>query len=83
MNNVNYLHLTWMNPFPAEIVKEVIQNSNSTLVIESNFSGQLSDLIKVQTGIEIKDKLLKSDGRPFFVEELEDEIIKRLKGLNQ
>lgn len=80
--NVNYLHLTWMNPFPAEKVKQILDKANSTLIIESNFSGQLADLIHHETNFEIKDKLLKYDGRPFFVEEIEDEIIKRLKGLN-
>jgi len=81
-SNVNYLHLTWMNPFPAEKVKQILENANSTMVVEANYSGQLANLIHQETGFEITDKLLKFDGRPFFVEEIEDEIIKRLKGLN-
>jgi len=79
--NINFLHLTWMNPFPKEFVKDFITSSKKIVLIESNFSGQLGKLISIHTNLEISDKILKFDGRPFFVEELRDEISKRLGGL--
>lgn len=77
---VNFLHLTWMNPFPKEFVKNFIKNSKRTVLVESNYSGQLGKLISMHTNLEIGDKILKFDGRPFFVEELRNEILNRLEG---
>jgi 2-oxoglutarate ferredoxin oxidoreductase subunit alpha len=84
-SNVNYLHLTWLNPFPSEDVKNVLSKSKKIMIAECNFSAQLAQLILQNTGLDVKDKLLKYDGRPFFVEDLILEINKRLensKGIN-
>ena len=75
---VNFMHITWMNPFPKDFVANFLNNSKNILLIESNFNGQLGQLISMHTQIDIKDKLLKYDGRPFFVEELRAEISKRI-----
>jgi 2-oxoglutarate/2-oxoacid ferredoxin oxidoreductase subunit alpha len=74
--NVNYLHLTWMNPFPTEFVKNVLSKSKLIIDVESNYIGQLADLIREKTGIEITNKLLKYDGRPIYPEEIIEEIKK-------
>ncbi|PJE60027.1 MAG: 2-oxoacid:acceptor oxidoreductase subunit alpha [Candidatus Portnoybacteria bacterium CG10_big_fil_rev_8_21_14_0_10_44_7] len=79
--NVNYLHITWMSPFPTEQVKKVLDGARYVVDIECNYSGQLANLIREKTGIEIKDKLLKYDGRPFFVEEIINKINCVLKDL--
>lgn len=78
--NVNYLHITWMNPFPAETVKKVLSQAKSVLHIENNFTAQLAGLIREKTGIEIENKFLKYDGRPFFVEEVSEKIQSVLGG---
>jgi hypothetical protein len=41
--------------------------------------GQLAGLIIEKTGIEINDKLLKSNGRPIFPEEIADKLKEVLK----
>lgn len=71
---VNYLHIAWMNPFPAEAVKKILGQSKKIIDIECNFSGQLAGLIKERTGIEIKDTFVKYDGRPFYPEEIKEKI---------
>ncbi len=68
--NVNYLHLTWINPFPSEAVKEVLNSAKYVLNIEQNYSGQMAGWIAEQTGIRILDNLLKYDGRPIYPEEV-------------
>jgi 2-oxoglutarate ferredoxin oxidoreductase subunit alpha len=40
------------------------------MLVEENYSGQLGDLVREQTGIEINQRLVKFDGRPFSEEEL-------------
>lgn len=72
--NVNFLQLTWMSPFPAEAVKEVLKNSKYVVDIESNYTGQMAALIREKTGYEIEDKLLKYDGRPIFPEEIVEKL---------
>lgn len=81
-SNVNYLHITWMNPFPNEEVKNVLNSSKKILLIECNYSGQLGKLIASETGIIISDRELKYDGRPFFIEEMIEIIKKRGGNLN-
>ena len=80
-NNVNFLHLTWLSPFPNQAVKQRLEKSRHIIDIECNYTGQLANLIREKTGIEISDKLLKFDGRPFFKEEIIDKINSVLKKL--
>jgi 2-oxoglutarate ferredoxin oxidoreductase subunit alpha len=72
--SVNYLHLTWMNPFPADAVRDRLIRSKYLLDIEGNSTAQMAGLIREKTGIEILDKLLKNDGRPIYPEEIREKI---------
>jgi 2-oxoglutarate/2-oxoacid ferredoxin oxidoreductase subunit alpha len=78
--NVNFLHITWMIPFPSEAVKKILEKSRHIVNIECNYSAALGGLIKENTGIEIKDNFLKYDGRPFFPEEISEKLKSILKG---
>ena len=52
--SVNFLHLTYIWPFPAKRVKKVLENAKNVLLVENNKTGQLGDLIRQETGFEIK-----------------------------
>jgi 2-oxoglutarate ferredoxin oxidoreductase subunit alpha len=71
---VNYLQISYLNPFPSEKVSDVMDSARKTVVIENNFSGQLCDIIREKTGKSIAHKILKYDGRPFYPEEIHDAI---------
>lgn len=73
-DNVNFLQITWMNPFPSDAVKNILSQAKHILDIECNYTAQLAGLIREKTGIEIQDKLLKYDGRPFFMEEITEKL---------
>jgi 2-oxoglutarate ferredoxin oxidoreductase subunit alpha len=75
---VNLLHFSWMSPFPSEEAKIELAKARKLLNIEGNYSAQFGGLLAEMTGIRIEDNLLKTDGRPFFPEELISEINKRL-----
>lgn len=77
-SNVNFLHLTWMNPFPTKEVKNILEKSRRVLNIECGYGAQLAGLVKQQTGYEITNHLLKYDGRPFYPEEIIAQIKKAL-----
>ena len=64
----------WVYPFPKEATRSVLSNAKRIVDIEQNATGQLARLIRAETGIEVTEKLLKYDGRPWFPEE----IVKKL-----
>jgi 2-oxoglutarate ferredoxin oxidoreductase subunit alpha len=68
--DIRILQMQYLWPFASEFVTQVLRSSKKVLLIENNSNGQLGQLIAQETGIIIKDRLLKYDGRPFFREEL-------------
>lgn len=81
---INFLHINVMWPFPKDHVTKVLGkrgllSTKKLLLIENNSEAQLGSLIRQETGIEIKDKVLRYDGRPFFANELAEQIKKALK----
>jgi len=77
--NVNFLHITWMNPFPTGYVSDVLKRAKYIIDVECNYTGQLANLIAEKTGIIIPDRFLKIDGRPVFPEEITDKLSSILK----
>lgn len=72
--DVNYLQITQASPFPSEAVIEILKNSKKILDIENNSTAQMAGLLRENTGILIKEFLLKNNGRPFFPEEIINKI---------
>jgi len=72
--NLNYFHISWINPFPAQAVFERLSKSKYLLNIECNSTAQMAGIIREKTGIDILDRLLKNDGRPIFPEEIKAKI---------
>ncbi len=63
---VNFLQILYLSPFPTEEVKKILSQAKITVDIENNRTAQLVGLIREKTVIEIKYKILKYDGRPFY-----------------
>ncbi|MFA7653426.1 MAG: 2-oxoacid:acceptor oxidoreductase subunit alpha [Candidatus Magasanikbacteria bacterium] len=64
------IQILCLEPFPKEQMNKILKTAKSITVIEGNITGQLASIIREQTGVEIKNKILKCDGRPFEVEEV-------------
>ena len=62
-----------LQPFPRKQVIEALKGVNKIVCVESNALGQLSQVLS-QNGINVDKKILKYDGRPFYEEELEDQL---------
>jgi len=75
---VAYLHYTYLWPFKTERLKTLIMKAKKVVLIEGNVTAQLGMLIRQETGVDIADKILKYDGRPFFYNELLQAITSRL-----
>ncbi len=68
--SIGYLHFTYLWPLKTETFEKLAKSAKRVILVECNYQGQLGVLLKQQTGIEIKDRILKYDGRPFFYDEL-------------
>ncbi len=77
----NVLHITHISPFPAEAVSRILKKAKRILNIEHNKTAQMAEIIRANTGIEIKEHLLKNDGRPIFPEEITDKARSMMKGV--
>jgi 2-oxoglutarate ferredoxin oxidoreductase subunit alpha len=75
--DTNFIHFSWLWPFPAEQFKALVGNNPRLVAIEGNATSQLTKLIAQETGMVIKDKILKYDGRQFYPEEI-IEAVKKL-----
>jgi 2-oxoglutarate/2-oxoacid ferredoxin oxidoreductase subunit alpha len=75
---VNVIHIPCMLPFPAEAFKQLADQANKLVMVESNVSGQGEKWIRQQTGVSMDDHIRRYDGRPFYVEDLLDLIQDKL-----
>ena len=74
--DVALLHFKQVYPL-HKTTADYLKKANKTIIIENNATSQFAKLIKLNTGIEIKRKILKYNGLSFYVDELTEE----LKGL--
>ncbi len=64
--DANLLQIVYLSPFPKNSVARILETAERVVVIENNKTAQLARLIMEETGIEVKEKMLKYDGRQFF-----------------
>jgi 2-oxoglutarate ferredoxin oxidoreductase subunit alpha len=60
-------------PFPEKTFARAMEGVEKFFAVETNESGQLADLVR-QFGYNAAGKILKYDGRPFMLNELEEEL---------
>ena len=70
LKDTNFIHFPLVWPFPKDQFLTLLKNVKNPITVECNANGQLNQLIRQQTGQEIKSQLLKYDGRPFFPGEI-------------
>jgi 2-oxoglutarate ferredoxin oxidoreductase subunit alpha len=76
LKGYRFMQVSYIEPFPSEIVKKEIKKSKKIILVENNATGLLGKVIAEKTGIDIKNKILKYDGRPFTPEFLINKLIK-------
>jgi 2-oxoglutarate/2-oxoacid ferredoxin oxidoreductase subunit alpha len=75
---VNYLHYNFVYPLKTEKLLEFISKNQNIVLIEGNATGQLGELIAAKTGYIFQQKMLKWNGRPFYVEEVVERCLEGL-----
>ncbi|MFN3691618.1 MAG: 2-oxoacid:acceptor oxidoreductase subunit alpha, partial [Fervidobacterium sp.] len=72
------LHFSQVYPIHPK-VKEYFEKAKKIISIEQNATGQFANLLKLELGVDIKNRINKYSGFIFSVEE----VIKRIKELLQ
>lgn len=62
-------------PFKGNEISEALKKSKNLLSVEANYTGQMTRMIRAETGLDIREKFLKYDGEPIYAYE----IVKRAK----
>ncbi len=68
-DDVAFLHFKQLYPLPNETA-DYFQKADKIMIVENNATSQFAKLIKLHTGIDIENKILKYNGLSFYVEEL-------------
>jgi len=74
---IAYLHYTYLWPLRTQELERLAKRSKRIVLVEQNYQGQLGMLIRMECGLDIPDKILKYDGRPFFYDELLSSVMER------
>ncbi|HUT82915.1 MAG TPA: 2-oxoacid:acceptor oxidoreductase subunit alpha [Candidatus Bathyarchaeia archaeon] len=77
-DTVALLHFTQLYPLPKN-TRKFLEKAEKLIIVENNVTSQFSKLLKLYTGIDIDNKILKFNGMPFSVEELSKKIKKILE----
>jgi 2-oxoglutarate ferredoxin oxidoreductase subunit alpha len=67
---VAFLHFKQVYPLHSNVMA-YLQKAKKRVMVENNATAQFSQLIRLQTGFDMDHKILKYNGVPFSVEELE------------
>ncbi|PKL36471.1 hypothetical protein CVV38_01020 [Candidatus Peregrinibacteria bacterium HGW-Peregrinibacteria-1] len=71
---VNYLHFGYVFPLKKAVLKKFLDENKNVHVIEGNYTGQFANFVEGEMKFEFRGRLLKWNGRSFFVEEVLDYV---------
>ena len=64
------MHFEQVYPLPLGL-EERLAKAEKIVVIENNATGQFANLLQMTYGIKLPKRILKYNGEPFFIDELE------------
>ena len=71
---VGYLHYEYIYPMRSELLMKHYDRGVKIVAVEQNQSGQLAKLISAEVGITVDDSILKYDGRPLYLGEVQSYV---------
>jgi 2-oxoglutarate ferredoxin oxidoreductase subunit alpha len=72
------VHLDHVWPFPGEAVRALAKGCDRMVTVESNYTGQLAQLLAQECGLKVHGSVRRYDGRQFSVAEVEAGIKEQL-----
>jgi 2-oxoglutarate ferredoxin oxidoreductase subunit alpha len=77
---VNHLSVKWMVPFHGDVIADIVNQANKTIVVENNYSGQFYRYMRSETGLSVDGHIRKYDGEPFMPHHIADAVKEQLAG---
>lgn len=68
-DKLGVLHFQQVYPLHPD-TRSYLEKAEQVLLFENNIKGQLANLLKLETGVDISERVLKYNGMPFSVEEV-------------
>ncbi len=68
-----HVHFEHIYPLP-DSVEDLLRNADKIIVVENNATGQFANLLQMTYGIKLNQRILKYNGEPFHVDELEQKL---------
>jgi len=76
--NSAFIHFNHIYPLDIDKTKELFNKQNKKyILVENNSWGQFGKLLKMETGFEFKEKLLRYDGRPITAEDIVNKVVSK------
>lgn len=68
--SVNSMEFRDLFPMPVALVEKALAKVRASLLVEGNYTGQFGRLLRAETGFKPDFTYFKSDGEPFYPDEL-------------
>ncbi|MEM2395688.1 MAG: 2-oxoacid:ferredoxin oxidoreductase subunit alpha [Nitrososphaerota archaeon] len=77
-----YLHIKMFSPFPSKKIEEILSrfDKSKIIAIDHSYLSQISKAILVNTGVKIVKEVVKYTGRPVYLNELVEGVLRILEG---
>ncbi len=72
-HDLAYLHFPQVYPIPPQAIDH-LKKAKEIIALENNATAQFAQLVRLATGLAVDKTILKFDGLPFSVEELEAKL---------
>jgi 2-oxoglutarate/2-oxoacid ferredoxin oxidoreductase subunit alpha len=71
---VEFLQIRLASPFPTDSVRDKLSKAKIVIDIEQNYSAQMAEVIAEKTMIDIKNRIVKFNGRPMSQDEIYESV---------
>jgi len=78
-HRIGFIQVKMLHPFPGQLLAERLRDAGRIIDVEQNYSGQMSKLLTMSTGIRPTNYILKYNGRPFSSTEIRDALVEILQ----
>lgn len=78
LGDVAYLYVKQPFPLPTSL-NSYFDQAKQVVVVENNYTGQFANILTLELGVNVTNRVNKYNGEPFFIEELNEQLGEVLK----
>ncbi len=77
-HSATHMHFHEVYPLDADFIRNIREKHENVICVENNATGQFASLLKMEADIKVDHKVLKYNGRPFYLDELAKELERKM-----